>query len=276
MANQQPAQPMTEQMTAPAAAPAQAAVAAPTPTPTPAPVPAEFCRLRFARREPAIWLAHLDMMRTFERSIRRANLPIAWSHGFNPRPQMMFALPIGVGMATEDDYVDLELTAAIDPAELVARLNQNLPAGLTIRAARMVPAAGPSLMSLVRAAEYELVTPGLADAVKCLDDHEVLTVSKFSKGRQIVVDIRPLILDVTILAADRLLIRVKAGSSANLRPDLFLAALTTYCGLDATAADDCLLIRRRLLVADLRNPASLASPLPLAGEEIVNFSSNHG
>lgn len=230
---------------------------------------AQLCRLRFARREPAIWLAHLDMMRTFERSVRRAGLPIAWSQGFNPRPQLFFALPIGVGMATEDDYVDLELTGPLPAAEVQSRLNENLPAGLAVRAAAWVPATGPSLMSLIRAAEYELISPGLALAVRQLDQHPVLTVSKFSKGRQIEVDIRPLILVVDIVAEDRLLIRVKAGSSANLRPDLFLAALTLYGGLPELAAADCTVIRRRLLISDPQQPEYLLSPLPLAGEEAI-------
>ncbi len=73
-------------------------------------------RLRFSRAEPAIWLAHLDLMRTFERAIRRADLPVAYSKGFNPRPQLAFALPIGVGLATNDDYVDVSLTRPIEPS----------------------------------------------------------------------------------------------------------------------------------------------------------------
>ncbi|MDD4745132.1 MAG: DUF2344 domain-containing protein, partial [Eubacteriales bacterium] len=52
--------------------------------------------MAFSRREPAIWLAHLDMMRTFERSVRRAGIPVAYSAGYNPRPQLAFALPVGV------------------------------------------------------------------------------------------------------------------------------------------------------------------------------------
>lgn len=259
MANQRPARPRPEAPPASVAGTAQP------------PVPAELCRLRFARREPAVWLAHLDMMRTFERSIRRAGLPIAWSHGFNPRPQLFFALPIGVGMATEDDYVDLELTAAVDSEDVRRRLNAALPAGLEILSAAWVPGAGPSLMSLVRAAVYELVTPGLAQAVSRLDGCADLTVSKFSKGRQIAVDIRPLILQVDVLAADRIMIRVRAGSAANLRPDLFLAALTAYCGLPELAAADCELIRRRLLIPDTADPGCLASPLPLAGEAALRL-----
>ena len=96
-------------------------------------------RLRFSRREPAIWLGHLDMMRTFERTVRRAGLPVTWSQGFNPRPHLEFALPIGVGLATDDDYVDVLLTELLDESALVKRLNASFPTGIQILEAKIVP-----------------------------------------------------------------------------------------------------------------------------------------
>ncbi len=114
-------------------------------------------RMCFARSGPPIWLAHLDLMRTFERSIRRAALPIAYTRGFNPRPQLSFALPLrGVGLATEDDYVDLTMLEPIDPRSAVDRLNLFLPPGLKVLTAGVVSAKDPSLMSLIQAAEYLL------------------------------------------------------------------------------------------------------------------------
>ncbi|MBP1757196.1 MAG: hypothetical protein H6Q62_52 [Firmicutes bacterium] len=220
-------------------------------------------RLRFARREPAIWLAHLDMMRTFERSIRRANLPINWSQGFNPRPQMTFALPIGVGMATEDDYLDIQLVEDLAPAEVMARLNPCLPAGLEILAAGSVATTKISLMSLVQAADYRLQSSGLAEAVARIANTQPLIVEKFSKGRTIDVDIRPLIINLNIVAADELVIRVKAGSTANLRPDLFLKALEVYGDLPALAAADCAITRLGLLIDAPEDPSGFSSPLAI-------------
>lgn len=224
-------------------------------------------RLRFARREPAIWLAHLDMMRTFERSIRRANLPINWSQGFNPRPQMTFALPIGVGMATEDDYLDIQLTEELAPSEVMARLNPCLPTGLEILAAGLVAHSNISLMSLVQAADYRLQSPGLAVAVARIANTQPLIVEKFSKGRTIDVDIRPLIINLSIVAEDQLVLRVKAGSSANLRPDLFLKALEIYGELPALAAADCAITRLGLLINAPDAPGGFASPLAINGEK---------
>ncbi len=223
-------------------------------------------RLRFARREPAIWLAHLDMMRTFERSIRRANLPINWSQGFNPRPQMTFALPIGVGMATEDDYLDIQLVEDLAPSDVMARLNPCLPKGLELLAAGPVTQSNVSLMSLIQAADYRLESPGLAEAVARIANTQPLIVEKFSKGRTIDVDIRPLIINLKIVAADQLILRVKAGSSANLRPDLFLKALEVYGDLPALAAADCAITRLGLLINAPSDPSGYASPLAIVHE----------
>ncbi len=79
------------------------------------PPPQTILRLRFRRGGPAVWLAHLDLMRTVERSVKRADLPVQWSAGFNPRPDLVFALPIGVGLETCADYVDIGLTRDILP-----------------------------------------------------------------------------------------------------------------------------------------------------------------
>src|SRR5665647_1069663 len=68
---------------------------------------AYICRFRFARSGSLSYVGHLDLMRTFERSLRRAGLPLLHSQGYNPRPMMVFALPLGVGISTTDDYLDV-------------------------------------------------------------------------------------------------------------------------------------------------------------------------
>jgi radical SAM-linked protein len=208
-------------------------------------------RLRFARREPAIWLGHLDLMRTFERTVRRAGLPVVWSQGFNPRPHLAFALPIGVGLATQDDYVDVMMTEPLDEKVLLKRLNDAFPAGFEILDVKVVPAEGPSLMSLIAASDYLLQGCGLAAAANKLADipeGEPWLVEKNSKGKLVTIDIRPLLISQTIVAEDQLLVRVKAGSRDNLRPDLLLKVLVNLGGLDEQSAADTSVTRLALWI----------------------------
>ncbi len=211
-------------------------------------------RMAFSRREPAIWLAHLDMMRTFERSVRRAGIPVAYSAGYNPRPQLAFALPVGVGIATEADWLDIRLdeTAEANAAQAgvwCAALNDHLPPGLAVHSASLAEDDGPSLMSRVQAAAYRLQTPGLAEAADGLRQTAAdlpWIADKNSKGRQVKIDIRPLVLRWQSEATDTLLVTALAGSRRNLRPDLLLQVLCALGGLDELAAADCQVTRTRL------------------------------
>jgi radical SAM-linked protein len=197
-----------------------------------------------------------------ERSIRRAGLPVAYSQGFNPRPQLTFALPIGVGIAAEDELVDVRLTepgAGETPEELAGRLNRVLPAGITVPSAEWADESGPSLMSLVEAADYILDAPGLSGALARLLDlpaDQPWLADKNSKGRVTTIDIRPLILELTAPACDRLCLKAKAGSRDNLRPDLLLQVLVRQADLDPLAAADAAVTRRRLWL----RPAGGAAP----------------
>lgn len=199
-------------------------------------------RLRFERTGSLIYIGHLDLMRTFEHSIRRAGLPILHSQGYNPRPVLVFALPLGVGIATSDDYIDVSLAEEKDVRELIGSLKNFLPEGLRILDGWMVPETAGSIMALVTAASYRLHAPGISAAVRSLMEKKEILVEKRSKGEYRTVDIRPLILhlaDSRPPSADEISIFVRAGSRENLRPDLFLSALSTYCGYPPAYAADC-------------------------------------
>src|SRR5690349_7657199 len=98
--------------------------------------------LTFEKGEPVRWLRHLDMLRTFERTIRRAELPIAFSSGFNPRERITFASALGVGVTGGAELMTLEFTDSVDPPSIIASLNGKLPAGIRIPEASEIPDAG--------------------------------------------------------------------------------------------------------------------------------------
>jgi radical SAM-linked protein len=206
-------------------------------------------RLWFARKGPAEYLAHLDMMRLFERSLRRAGIPLAYSQGYNPRPHLVFALPLGVGVQAEAEMVDIETAVPFCAEELAQRLASRLPEGVTVRGAKAVIPSGKSVMGRVVRAVYRLRAPGIVPAAMSLVAAGELPVEKSGKGTVRTLDIRPLILSVQT-GEDEAVFRVKAGSSENLRPDLILDAMVLYGGLDRLAADNAEIVRERVELVD--------------------------
>ncbi len=209
-------------------------------------------RIRFARSGPAEYLGHLDMMRLFERSLRRAGIPLAYSQGYNPRPHLVFALPLGVGVAAEAEILDIETRGPFDPDLLVTKLSGALPEGVRVGDALAVRPAGKSIMGRVTEAVYRLAAPGLSEAASKLAMLEEISVEKRSKGTLRTLDIRQLLLSVEQTGQeDSVRFRVKAGSADNVRPDLLLQAMTKYAGLDPAAAADAEIVRERVILANV-------------------------
>ena len=113
-------------------------------------------RITYRKDGPARYIAHLDVMRTWERAIRRANLPLAYTQGFSPHPRIAFAAPLPVGTLGRREQMDVWLEDGVEPAEARRRLDESLPAGLGIEEVEEVGERLPSLQSSVRSARYEV------------------------------------------------------------------------------------------------------------------------
>lgn len=208
-------------------------------------------RLEYSRKGPAAWLGHLDMMRTMERLIRRAGVPVAWSEGFNPRPQIVFALPAGVGVELEADICELTLQAlpTLDLELIPAALNNAAPRGIAFNKIQIVTKEKPSLMAQVREAQYRFYAPGIGRAVSDLFGSEgPLMVTRHGKKGTREIDIRPLLLELLACDDDMATIRASAGSAANLRPDLFLQALCKATGYPEEKALAARIVRQCLVL----------------------------
>ena len=119
-------------------------------------------RVRFAKYGAVKFIGHLDVLRYFQKAVRRSGLKIAYSQGFHPHQIMSFASPLGVGITSEGEYMDMELVADYTPQEIVDALNTAMVEGFTVLSARILsePENGrkrETAMSLVTAADY-LVT----------------------------------------------------------------------------------------------------------------------
>jgi len=103
----------------------------------------------------------------FERAVRRSNIPIAYSKGFNPHPHIVFGLPLSVGVTSDSEYADFELEKDMKPEEFAQRLNQNLPEGVKIVEAKKNN-TNSNIMAQVAGALYEVLV--LADGKVEIED----------------------------------------------------------------------------------------------------------
>ena len=204
--------------------------------------------LYFKRRGASTWLGHLDMMRLFERALRRAGYQQRWSQGFNPRPEMVFALPLAVGIDADDEWLEIELVEEIDPEEIPSRLNPCLISGLEVHRARAIAPQRKSLMSLVKEAVYLVEAEGVADAfAQMMQTDGDLIVEREHKGKVQIHNIREKILDWEKINQNIFRFRCFAGSKENLRPDLVLNAVEKYTAFPKDLLDDAQIVREKLI-----------------------------
>ncbi|HWQ28464.1 MAG TPA: TIGR03936 family radical SAM-associated protein [Dehalococcoidia bacterium] len=116
-------------------------------------------RVTFRRGEELKYITHLDLMRTWERMLRRAGLPLAYSEGFTPHPQISFAAALPVGVIGEREVVDLFLSERVSPEAFLNAAAKEAPPGLELLSAEEVGLSLPSLQSEMRWAEYEVEAP---------------------------------------------------------------------------------------------------------------------
>ena len=216
------------------------------------PVPAYKVRLFYERTGAAVYLAHLDMMRLFERALARAGWPLAWSElAYNPRPKLVFALPVACGIETRYEPFELELTEKIDLDSAVSRLNSSLPDGLSIKGASFIETGGKkSIMSLVEKADYEFIGKGIGAAYATVFSGEPVMFSKERKGKTREIDLAAQILETKSLSADQLRLISVAGSQDNLRPQNILQVLQERGALTEEAANSVELIRHAVYLSD--------------------------
>jgi radical SAM-linked protein len=113
-------------------------------------------RLKFSRGEELKFLSHLDLMRLWERALRRAGLPLAYSEGFSPHPQIALAAPLSVGVTSQAELMDVLLSRWVPPQSFMAQVSEQLPCGVDLLEAWPVGPKAPSLQSQVRFIEYKV------------------------------------------------------------------------------------------------------------------------
>ena len=194
-------------------------------------------RIRFAKGAAIKYISHLDLARAWERTFRRARLPLVYSQGFNPRPRFQIAAGLPVGIASRAELLDVWLMQPLEPEEALARLQAVSPLGLEVLDVVEVDLKAPSLQSQVCAADYEAVVrtaeplAAIQGRVEALLGAPTLPRRRLHKGEQQAYDLRPLIHSVTVKLGSVkdgewiLVMRLLASQQGAGRPDEVLDAL---------------------------------------------------
>ena len=114
-------------------------------------------RIRFSRGQEVKFISHLDIMRLWQRALNRAEIALAYSEGFNPHPRLSLAAPLAVGVTSEAELMDINLTRFVSPHFFTSAVSQQLPPGIEILQVYQVALTLPSLQSQIRFAEYKVV-----------------------------------------------------------------------------------------------------------------------
>ena len=184
------------------------------------------------------FIGHLDVMRFFQKVMRRADIPIAFTGGFSPHMIMSFANPLGVGVTSDGEYFDIELAEAVDMKAAVERMNQVTVEGIEI--VNMVPISDDKKqtgMSIVAAADYlsslkkgSFPMDWKEQAKRFIAQPSILIV-KTTKKSEKEVDIKPMIYAFEI-RDESVYMKVATGSVENLKPELVMQAFTNFLGVD--------------------------------------------
>jgi radical SAM-linked protein len=204
--------------------------------PKQAPPPVQRLRVRYAKRGRLRFTSHRDFSRAFERAVFRARLPMAYSSGFNPHPRISYAGAAPTGSASEAEYLELALAEVVEPAAVMAALDEALPDGLDV--VEVVESPGGGLSELLQASRWRMVVPVPVDEVEpavaaFLAADEVLVERMTKKGLR-AFDSRAAVLSLTAspdgegVVLDLVLRHLEPA----VRPDDVLSGLASVAGLE--------------------------------------------
>lgn len=187
-------------------------------------------QITFSKTEAMRYTGHLDLHRTWERTVRRARLPLAYSQGFNPRPKINLAAALPLGYTSCSEIIEVWLEKELPLDEIAASLSSATPPGIDIQVLAVVDPKGAKLPNRVEAAEYTIILlDSIPDLVARVDQlREFETLIRERRGKT--YDLRPLIEGVQLPTAQsgglqQIWMRLAARTGATGRPDEVLLAM---------------------------------------------------
>jgi len=194
--------------------------------------------IKFSKEGNIRYISHLDLLRLFKRSFKRGGIKLQYSQGFNPHPKMGFAQPLSLGYFSSGEYLEFDTMEPYETGNILEKLNSIMPEGIEVFSCKELPPSGKTLAALTEYADYELLIPlqnGFdRDMKEILEkfmtrDHIVVIKHQRKSGKDIELDIKPMIAEITgVVDNNNIMITTKlsAGSTANLSPEM---VLSTFC-----------------------------------------------
>lgn len=186
------------------------------------------------------YVSHLDLVRVFSRALRRAGLLPSYSQGFNPHVLLTFAHPLGVGIESKGELLELVLEGDLAPDAVKEALNNSMPQGLYI--SEVKKQEGKNSFPTLSMADYEVSLnltgqPSIGYIDSFLALPEIIMDKKTKSGTK-KTDIKPFIIDITQKSENNIIMRLKTGAD-NIKPELVVEAMKEYAGLSINDYNVC-------------------------------------
>lgn len=203
-------------------------------------------RIKFKKSGVMKFIGHLDMMRYFQKAMRRACIDIAYSEGYSPHQIMSFAAPLGVGITSEGEYLDIEIHDSITSQAAVEALNATMVDGVEVVSFRELPEHAKTAMSIVAAADYKVFYKQAAEVLlpyeelqvklhAFYDEAETILVTKKTKKSEKEMDLKQLVYDFQVreeAGEPYYYMMLSTGSVDNVKPELLLEAFYRFLGME--------------------------------------------
>ncbi|MEI3163447.1 MAG: TIGR03936 family radical SAM-associated protein [Lachnospirales bacterium] len=196
-------------------------------------------RLEFSKTDRMVFIGHLDLLKFFQRTFKRAGIPIGHSWGFNPHQLTTFAVPLALGVSSVGEILDIQLTEKMDCEEIKNTLNNNLPEGVDILQVVELQFSAENCAAAVDYADYCVTLDGKYDNINEVVNEilstEEINIERTVKKKTKIVNIRPFIKSIVVdNEGDKTEIyaNIATGSQGNLKIDVLLDYIYKKMGVE--------------------------------------------
>ncbi|MDE6213068.1 MAG: TIGR03936 family radical SAM-associated protein [Lachnospiraceae bacterium] len=227
-------------------------------------------RIKFAKYGVMKFIGHLDMMRFFQKAIRRADIDVRYSEGFSPHQIMSFAAPLGVGIESFGEYLDIEVLSMDSPEAMRQALNNVMVEGVEILSVNVLPDQAKNAMASVAAASYRLTMKegsfpidDLAEKIQAFYAQETIPYTKETKKSVIELDLKQGIYELGVNEEGAVHMLVNASSSGNIKPTMIFEKFCQFAGCEIPAS--AIQVTRLEIYTDLAQNGETRHLVPLQG-----------